>query len=142
MLTPAQRVLRFLCRDERLTGVRGRMTVFGSAARGVDAPGDIDLLLDFADHSGSVMHPSDIEGAGLLLALARHRYGSFDPFVLVGRTLWGRSDDASQWQPARNARALLRAAREAGADLDTVAARYLPPPAERAAPVDPQAPAP
>lgn len=108
-----RRILRFLATDERLAPMQGRIKVFGSSASGKDCPGDIDAYIDFSDSTDSYQHPSVIPGANLLLAVARQFYGTFDPFVRVGKILYARSDDANGWVTARQVREI-RKAGEAG----------------------------
>ena len=109
-----RRILRFLAEDGRIAHMHGRIHVFGSAAAGKARPGDVDALVDFSDWSGSVLDPYAIPQAGLLLAVGRQFYGSFDPFVLVGPHLYVRDDACAGWTGARHARSILAKARAEG----------------------------
>lgn len=119
-LQKLQRVLRFLSTDPRLAEMRDRMTVFGSAAQGKARPKDIDLMVNYHDFRGSAYVPDQIQGANLLLALARKYYGLFDPFIRVGPYLYTRNDAATGWITARNVRGIEKGVKTDGKPIADV----------------------
>lgn len=79
------------------------MKVFGSYAKQVATPKDIDVVVEFSASS------TNDEQAELsrLLSLSRQYYGALDLFVKQpGFPLLVRNDLATGWQKAKNAKAL------------------------------------
>lgn len=90
-----------------------RILVFGSAVTRPDEARDLDLcLVVSSDDSISPRLPGFM---GSLLATARQRYGSFDPFMLregyspghIKDQLWVRNDEATGWIKSKNAKAVM-----------------------------------
>lgn len=105
-------LLRMIADDRRLAPIRDRLVVFGSVAANAEAPGDLDILVDCHDHRGGDRTVMAAAGeAYILLAMARRFYGQLDVFVLVGTDLWVRNDLATEFMPARHARAITAAGR-------------------------------
>ena len=95
-----------------------RVKVFGSYAKQMPDPKDIDVVVEF-----SVL-PTDSERAELnrLLSLARHHYGVLDIFVLQPHSpLLVRNDLATGWQRAKNATQIKLAIKNDGILLDDIA---------------------
>lgn len=100
-------------------GTQG-ITVFGSLARSAERPGDLDLLID-------LRHEDDwraARAARLALRLARENYGKVDPFLRTRDGLIVRNDEATGWQRAKNARAILGNATREGVPISEVVARH------------------
>lgn len=105
-LTKIVKVLEFLTNDAGLEYMRPRIKVFGSVSQHKIFPVDIDVWVDFSDLDGADTSPDDIEQSSLLLSLARKYYGYFDPFIQVGKYVYTRSDEATKWCKAKNAKAI------------------------------------
>jgi predicted nucleotidyltransferase len=76
-----------------------QVRVFGSAAKGKQVPGDLDLYVDL-----NGLEP-DVEKAltGALMSLARKHYGLVDPFLDKKGVLYTRNDSATGWEKAKQA---------------------------------------
>jgi predicted nucleotidyltransferase len=94
--------------------------VFGSAAIHGSDPKDVDIFVDFNVPSGK----AEISRSGRadLLKIAKDFYGHFDPYFLVGSTLFTRNAEATGWITAKNAPALIEAGK-AGVSLSDLMSR-------------------
>lgn len=86
----------------------GPLLVFGSMAAGAARPGDIDVVCDM---QGQQELP--LGSLAQLLSVCRRHYGWVDAFVLRDGELLVRSDQATAWWPAKNARGLRKAMADA-----------------------------
>jgi hypothetical protein len=83
-----------------------RLIVFGSVAAGKVTPFDVDVaVLDRETPFRCWAQPTPY---GALLRLARRYYGDLDPFLGFADVLICRNAQATAWQAAIHARALLR----------------------------------
>lgn len=85
-----------------------RIFVFGSAALGVENPGDLDIVFVESESVNFTECKAKHDAAlRWLLTLARERYGYLDVFVMAGNDLYVRNDHSTGWIPAKNKRAIL-----------------------------------
>lgn len=97
--------------NERLASIAKRMTtlpfadrikVFGSMARGSEAPGDIDVFVDLSDQPYVDFRQCDEFFA--LIRIANKNYGLVDPFLRFKNQLLVRNDESKGWQASKNVR--------------------------------------
>lgn len=99
--------------NERLASIAKRMStlpyadrikVFGSMARGSDAPGDIDVFVDLSDQPYVDFRQCDEFFA--LIRIAHKNYALVDPFLRFKDALLVRNDQSTGWQQSKNVRAI------------------------------------
>lgn len=99
--------------NERLASIAKRMStlpyadrikVFGSMARGSDAPGDIDVFVDLSDQPYVDFRQCDEFFS--LIRMAHKNYGLVDPFLRFKDALLVRNDQSTGWQQSKNVRAI------------------------------------
>lgn len=86
----------------------GPVLVFGSMSKGAQRPGDIDVVCDLT----GLPEPAFGNLSGLLAVCRRH-YGWADAFLLSEDDLLVRSDHATSWVRAKNAKGLRKAMADA-----------------------------
>lgn len=101
--SPSNHLARLLAIAAELQSLSlpGPLLVFGSMAAGAARPGDIDVVCDLR----GLPEPAFGSLSPLLSACRRH-YGWVDAFLLTEHDLLVRSDEATAWVMARNARGL------------------------------------
>lgn len=108
------KALRALIKLE-ISGSLGRpIKVFGSLNTSKENPFDVDCFIDARDISFS---HENLKPFSPLIALAKKHYGSIDPFIIFKNALYVRSDTATHWIPARNAKELEGAMTKVGVSI-------------------------
>ncbi len=83
-----------------------RIYIVGSIAKGINAPGDLDVFVDLRELS---IKDIDLQDFKYLINLASRKFGNygwFDPFLMLKDTLISRNDEATGWQRAFNEKQL------------------------------------
>lgn len=101
---------RLIAIAEELQSLRlpGPLRVFGSMSKGAQRPGDIDVVCDLR----ALQEPA-FGSLSPLLSVCRRHYGWVDAFLLTNDDLLVRSDQATAWVRAKNAKGLREAMTDA-----------------------------
>jgi hypothetical protein len=83
--------------------------VFGSISKGVDTPGDIDLVVNLEDQ---YFNDEAINKFNFLLKYGNRKFigvdGLLDPFVLFKESLFVRNERCNAWIPSKNSKKLIK----------------------------------